>query len=104
MILFDKEIKRPGWLPRWLNLPFVVVMVFLVSLLFFGDNNIMQLTRYKRQISELKMEIKNNEDSARIYDAKVQELNTDRNTMERIAREKYNMKRSNEDVYITRIP
>ena len=35
---------------------------------------------------------------------KVNELNTDRETLERIAREKYGMKRENEDVYITDIP
>ena len=35
---------------------------------------------------------------------KVNELNTDKETLERIAREKYGMKRHNEDVYKTDIP
>lgn len=104
MTINDKEIKRPSWIPRWLNLPLVIFVIFLVVLLFCGENNFMQITSYKKQIRDLKMEIKNNEDSALIYEKKAAELNTDRETMERIAREKYNMKRPNEEVYTTDIP
>ena len=34
----------------------------------------------------------------------MRELNTDRETLEKIAREQYGMKRVNEEVYITEIP
>ena len=39
-----------------------------------------------------------------MFDAKVNELHTDRETLEKIAREKYGMKRENEEVFITDIP
>ncbi|HAP50163.1 MAG: septum formation initiator family protein [Muribaculaceae bacterium] len=97
------NLRRPKWIPRWLNLPLVIFIVFVVSLLFTGENNYLKINNLKRQINELKAEIKANEDSAAIYNAKVQELNTDRETLEKIAREKYGMKRINEDVYITDI-
>ena len=69
-----------------------------------GENNYMRIYDYERQINELKAEIKANEDSAAMYEAKTRELNTDRETLERIAREKYGMKRANEEVFVTDIP
>ena len=85
------KFQRPKWIPRWLNIP----------LLIFVD---MRISKYRSQINELKSQIKNNEDSAAMYDAKVNELNTDNETLERLVREKYGMKRTNEEVYITDIP
>lgn len=101
---WNKYFKRPSWIPRWLNIPLLIFAGFIVWLLFFGENNYMRINEYKKQINELKSEIKQNEDSARIYDAKVRELNTDHETLERIVREQYGMKRVNEDVYVTDIP
>lgn len=59
---------------------------------------------YTQQINQLKNEIKENRDSAAYYNQKVNELNTDKERLEHIAREKYGMKRLNEDVYRTDIP
>ena len=101
---WNKYFKRPSWIPRWLNIPLLIFAGFIVWLLFFGEKNYMRINDYKKQINELKSEIKQNEDSARIYDAKVRELNTDHETLERIVREQYGMKRVNEDVYVTDIP
>ena len=102
MSLFN--LKRPKWIPRWVNIPLLIFIGFVVVLLFFGDNNYMRISKYRSQINELKSQIKNNEDSAAMYDAKVDELNTDNETLERLVREKYGMKRVNEEVYITDIP
>ena len=43
-------------------------------------------------------------DAGRLVEAKVNELNTDNESLERLVREKYGMKRVNEEVYITDIP
>ena len=102
MALFN--FKRPKWIPRWVNIPLLVFIGFVVVLLFFGDNNYMRISKYRSQINELKSQIKTNEDSAAMYDAKVNELNTDKESLERLVREKYGMKRTNEEVYITDIP
>ena len=98
------QFQRPKWIPRWLNLPFVIVVAFILMLLFFGENNYMRINGYKQQINDLKAEIKGNQDSAAIYQNKLQELHTDRETLEKIAREQYGMKRTNEEVFITDIP
>ncbi len=89
---------------RWIHLPFIIILAFFIMLFFFGDYNFINRKDYINQISALKAEIKANEDSAAVYEAKSRELDTDRQTLERIAREKYGMKRANEDVYITDIP
>lgn len=102
MALFN--IKRPNWIPRWVNIPLLIFVCFVVVLLFFGDNNYMRINKYRSQINELKSQIKNNEDSAAMYEAKINELNTDNETLERLVREKYGMKRTNEEVFITDIP
>jgi len=98
------SFKRPKWIPRWISLPLVIFVAFIVALLFLGDNNYMLISRYKAQANELKSQIKANQDTAAIYNAKAAELHTDKETLERLAREKYGMKRVNEEVYITDIP
>ena len=64
----------------------------------------MRINEYRSQINELKSQIKDYEDSAAVYEAKVNELNTDNESLERLVREKYGMKRINEEVFITDIP
>ena len=98
------QFQRPKWIPRWLNVPFIIFVAFIMMLLLFGENNYMRINRYKQQINDLKAEIKSNQDSAKIYEAKLNELHTDRETLEKIAREQYGMKRTNEEVFITDIP
>ena len=102
MALFN--FQRPKWIPRWLNIPLLIFIGFVVVLLFFGDNNYMRISKYRSQINELKSQIKNNEDSEAMYEAKINELNTDNESLERLVREKYGMKRVNEEVFITDIP
>ena len=98
------KFQRPKWLPRWVNIPLLIFVVFVLTLAFFGDNNYLLTSKYRKQINELKSQIKNNQDSAAMYDAKVNELNTDNESLERLVREKYGMKRVNEEVFITDIP
>ena len=98
------NFHRPKWIPKWLNFPLLIFLGFVMILLFIGDNSFMRSTEYRSQINELKSQIKNNEDSAALYNAKINELNTDNESLERLVREKYGMKRTNEEVYITDIP
>lgn len=98
------NFQRPKWIPRWLNIPLLIFVGFVVVLLFFGDNSFVRSSKYRSQINELKSQIQNYEDSAAMYDAKVNALNTDNESLERLVREQYGMKRVNEEVYITDIP
>lgn len=98
------KLFKNKWLTNLITVPKLVFIGFICSLIFFGDNSCMRKLEYNDQINELKAEIKANNDSTKIYEAKVRELNTDRETLEKIAREQYGMKRVNEEVYITDIP
>ena len=99
-----KKIKRPKWIPLWLSLPFIIFIGFIVILLFFGENNYREISKQQKEIDKIKAEIKVQEDSAQYYIHKTQELNTDKETLEKIAREQYSMKKTNEEVFITDIP
>ncbi len=92
------------WIPRWVSLPLLIIMVFLVVMLFYGDNSYIKSNEYRAKINELTLEIQANRDSAVFYQRKARELSTDKETLEKIAREQYGMKRESEDVYITDIP
>lgn len=98
------KLKRPKWIPLWLSIPFIIFLAFIVMLLFFGENNYMQISEQQKEIDELKAQIKEQEDSALFYERKTKELNTDKETLEKIAREQYGMKRTNEEVFVTDIP
>lgn len=91
-------------LPRWLSLPLIIIVAFLVAMVFYGDNSYLKSKEYGKKIDELEKEIKANKDSAIYYQRKAHELATDKETLEKIAREQYGMKRESEDVYITEIP
>lgn len=96
-----KEEKKPRakWI-KWVTSPIIVVIPIVVFLLFYSDNSYINRTEHQEQIDELKAEIKLNLDSTRYYEQKTASLNTDRERLEKIAREQYGMKRDNEDVYI----
>lgn len=98
------KFKRPSWIPRWVNLPFFLFLGFITLLLFFGDNNYMMIKDLYGQQSALNARIKAQQDSTAYFNAKLNALNTDRESLERLAREQYGMKRVNEEVFHTDIP
>lgn len=93
-------MQRPKWIPRWLHVPQLIVIGFIVWMMVAGENNYVRTKAMSTEVNNLKMEIQAKRDSAIYYERKVQELNTDAETMERIAREQYGMCRESEDVYV----
>ena len=94
-----EKTSRLKWL-KWLTSPIIVVLGIAVFLLFYSDNNYINRTEHQDQIDELRAEIKLNLDSTAYYEHKAASLNSDRERLEKIAREQYGMKRDNEDVYL----
>ena len=93
-----KETRKRAWV-KWLTSPLLVVILIVVFLFRYGDNSYINRTEHQEQIDELRAEIKENVDSTLYYERKAAALNTDRENLERIAREQYGMKRENEEVY-----
>lgn len=94
-------MERPKWMPKWMSFSLVIFVTFIVWILVGSENNYVKIHDKKDEINNLKAEIKAKQDSAIFYEKKVNELNTDPETLERIAREQYGMRQENEEVYIT---
>ena len=85
-------------IPSWLkNKYFLTLSGFIVWMLFFDERDFFTIQRYRRELKELQQsknyytgEIKTNRDKLHITP----------NSLEKTAREKYYMKRDNEDLYL----
>lgn len=82
------------------NKYFITLLLFAVWMIFFDNTNIQEQFRMSGQLNELEKEkdfyleeIEKNRKAA-------EELTTDTVKLEKFAREKYLMKRDNEDVYL----
>ena len=82
------------------NLWIVVVVAFGVYITFFSDYNYLRSMEYDARIKDLKAQIKECDDSTAVYRERLRLLESDHETLERIVREEYLMKRENEDLYI----
>ena len=78
----------------------ITIAAFLLIICVLDENNLMRRAEHIREIRELKSEIKLYREKYEHDNAILQELNGDDNELEKIAREKYFMKRENEDIYI----
>lgn len=78
----------------------VAIVVFLFIIGVIDENSF--YTRYQRrvEIGNLKREIDKYQDQYDIETAQLQALETDPVAVERMARERYLMKRPNEDVFV----
>lgn len=82
------------------NLWIVVVVAFGVYITFFSDYKYFRSMEYDARIKDLKAQIKECDDSTAVYRERLRLLESDHETLERIVREEYLMKRENEDLYI----
>ena len=93
--------KRNSILMRSLrNKYLIALLVFLVWLLIFDRNSLIDRMKYIRTMHDL-------EDEKQYYleridegSRRLNELKTDRDNLEKFAREQYYMKKENEDVFV----
>jgi cell division protein FtsB len=84
----------------WINAYWLVTIVFLIVTLTVGDSSLYKRYMYDRKIHSLEREIKAYREEIKINSEKLNNLRTDKEGLERFAREEYLMKRENEDIYI----
>ncbi len=82
------------------NFYFVVGFVFLLWLLFFDSNDLITQRRLSNKQQELQRDKEFYEDKILEVQNDRESLLTDDDQLERLAREKYLMKKESEDVYI----
>ncbi len=94
-------LKRDSILIRSLrNKYLIAVLVFLVWLLDFDRNSLIERVKYIRTLSDLEEEKQYYIERIDKDSRRLNELKTDRDNLEKFAREQYFMKKENEDVFV----
>lgn len=78
----------------------ITVVAFAVIIGFLDENSLLRRLAYEREISQLKEEIEKYRVDYEENTRRLNELSTDPDAIEKIAREKYLMKKPNEDIYV----
>jgi len=78
----------------------LVVAGFAVLTFTVGDSNLYKRYTYDEKIKSLEKEIGQYEEEIRINKKKLNDLRTDKEGLERFAREEFYMKKANEDIFI----
>ncbi|MDR3250493.1 MAG: septum formation initiator family protein [Tannerella sp.] len=83
-----------------LNKYWLVTMLFFALTFLVGDSNLYQRYRYDEKIRDLDTEIRRYRKEIEQNTQKLRELQTDREGLEKFAREEYLMKKEDEDIFI----
>ena len=78
----------------------ITVVAFAVIIGFLDENRLVRRFGYEREISQLKEEIEKYRADYEENTKRLNEITTNPDAIEQIAREKYLMKKPNEDIYV----
>ena len=92
--MFD---KIPSYLKNKYS---ITIIIFVVWLMFFDQNNMVLQFQNKLDLWELEEEKEYYLEEIEITKIDLEELTSDMNSLERFAREKYLMKRDNEEIFV----
>ena len=82
------------------NKYFLVSVAFLVWMIFFDKNDLFSQYQYHQQVSKLKLERDFYEKETAKVAKDLDELTSNPQKLEKFARERYLMKKDNEDVFV----
>ena len=77
-----------------------VLFIFLLYLIFFDDHNLIKRYQTKQEIKKLEQEYQYYLDKIHLDKEEIKKLKQDSIYLEKFAREKYYMKKNDEDVFI----
>ena len=78
----------------------ITIAAFLVIIVFLDENSLIQRAKHQQEINTLNSEITKYRKQFEEDTEKLKELTSNPEAMEKIAREKYLMKKPNEDIFI----
>jgi len=78
----------------------MAVLVFMVWLLIFDNNSLIDRVRYLKILHDMEEEKQYYLERIEEDSRRLNELKTDRDNLEKFAREQYFMKKENEDVFV----
>ncbi|MBI9037369.1 MAG: septum formation initiator family protein [Bacteroidales bacterium] len=90
-------MKIPSFLK---NKYFYTIIGFIVWMLFFDGNNIISQIKLSNQLKELKREENYYKNQIEKDKEIIKALSSDSSALEKLAREKYLMKKENEDIFL----
>jgi cell division protein DivIC len=92
------------FLPSWMTNKYLLATTFFISWLLFFDHNDVSTT-YKRsqELKDLKAKKEYYQEQIKLTQKEVDALRLNAASLERVAREKYLMKKENEDLFIVEV-
>lgn len=93
-----KKIKKNSW--GFNSLQIGVLLFVVVMLFFFSDSNIKKRIDSDIEIRSLKKQIEFYRKKIEADKTKLHELQSDKDNLEKFARENYLMKKENEEVFV----
>lgn len=91
---------RKTWLRRYFSVTSMIVLCFMAYLFFFSDTSVLKRYSLQKSIDSLEAQVKTTSDSVEKYRRMNADLRNDTAAIEQVVRERHNMTRPNEDVYI----
>ncbi|WP_419800807.1 FtsB family cell division protein [Mucilaginibacter sp.] len=95
---------KMAFMQRLLNLfsnkYFLISAVFVVWLIFFDRNDLLSQYEYRQQLNKLKAEHNFYTKETADVQKELNELTSNKEKLEKFAREKYLMKKANEDIFV----
>lgn len=88
------------WFRRYFSLLTLGVMAVILYMIFFSETSVLHKIEYQRIIDSLRTEVEITRDSMLYYKNLNSRITTDPEIMEQVVRERHNMKRPDEDVFI----
>jgi cell division protein DivIC len=89
------------FLPRWItNKYFLATAFFVVWLTFFDHNDLILSYKRSKELKDLKGKKAHYQDKIRETQAELNAMRVNAASLEKVAREKYLMKKDNEDLYV----
>ncbi len=94
-----KEVFLKIW-PVLKNKYVITILVFGIWMLFFDQNNMVDRMRMSAEIRQLEDDREYYIDQIEKDSTRLHELTTDKDNLEKYAREQFLMKKKNEDVFV----
>jgi len=94
-----KEFLKKAW-PVVRNKYILTISVFAVWILFFDQNNLIDRMKMSAEIRELEADRAYYQEAIAQDSTRLHQLTTDKENLEKFAREQYLMKKKNEDVFV----
>lgn len=97
-----EQLKRIGRyiLRKFSKIQLAIIAVLMICCFVIGDSNIFSRFGYDLEIRDLKNQIEYYQEKTETDKRKLNELRSDKDNIEKFARENYLMKKENEEVFI----